>query len=209
MIKNIEFVCTGNSGRSPVAEVIAKDYLKSIGASNEYSATSSGTKVRQLQKDLPIKVMNPIINLGLERGIYRPAEVTEIQSAIEEENTEIVRGYFDRTCQTFIEEEVAYRKKILDELEVKSRVKQMREQTIPNSNSIAVLPMDSKNYKEVLSIFSNSVNMPIISVMSVLATGIQNAEIPNAFGKGGHDYRIVVEQIAKEVPEAVRRIIGA
>ena len=40
MPKIIEFVCTGNHGRSPVAELIALMYLKYNGMLGEYQAAS-------------------------------------------------------------------------------------------------------------------------------------------------------------------------
>ncbi len=43
--KVIEMVCTANHGRSPVAELIGRNYLREIGALGEYEAASSGTSV--------------------------------------------------------------------------------------------------------------------------------------------------------------------
>lgn len=46
-MKGIEFVCLGNNGRSPVAEVVAKDYVRKIGA--DIPIYSSGILVDNME----------------------------------------------------------------------------------------------------------------------------------------------------------------
>jgi protein-tyrosine-phosphatase len=48
--KLIEMVCTGNNGRSPVAELVGRNYLEEIGASDDYDTISSGTMVDKIGK---------------------------------------------------------------------------------------------------------------------------------------------------------------
>ena len=44
-LKKITTVCTGNSGRSPVLEVIAKNRLIELGEQNNFTVDSAGTLV--------------------------------------------------------------------------------------------------------------------------------------------------------------------
>lgn len=46
----IEYVCTGNNGRSPMAEAIAKDYLRREGLTEKFEITSSGSGLSGVTK---------------------------------------------------------------------------------------------------------------------------------------------------------------
>ena len=209
-MKNIEFVCSGNNGRSPVAELIATNYLERVGADREYSATSSGTIV-DLIKDggFPIKVMTPIIDIAKEREIYSQESLQDIERALRENDSSTVERYFREASDVFMREEAQERGELLKELGMRGEVKIGRDQTIARSNTIAILPVDRKNYHAVLKIYGESGYNPVISIMSVLATGNPLAEVENAFGLGKNFYRSRIEQLSKEVPEAVKRIIVA
>ena len=70
MIKQnkIEFVCTANHGRSPVAALMANNYLKEIGADKEYSTISSGHYVDAIKEgNVSIDFMLHVVGLAQER----------------------------------------------------------------------------------------------------------------------------------------------
>ena len=208
--KLIEMVCTGNNGRSPVAELIVRNYLESVGATADYDSISSGTMVDMIKSGgFPIKVMSPIIDMAKGREVYTAKELARLDSALREGDAQTVEGYFNKAAKIFSEEEARERGLILGELGISGDVKNGKDQTIPRSDAIVVLPMDRKNYEGVLSIYQNSGFSPVISVMSVLATGNLNSEVANAFGQGSDVYRQRIEQLVDEVPKAVRKIIGA
>lgn len=51
-MKKIIFICHGNICRSPAAEFIAKDYLKSIGKEDDFLITSSAVSYEELGNDI-------------------------------------------------------------------------------------------------------------------------------------------------------------
>ena len=50
MLYDLEFVCIGNNGRSPIAAAIAKKFLFETGISDKVRITSSGTLVDVMKK---------------------------------------------------------------------------------------------------------------------------------------------------------------
>ena len=208
--KLIEMVCTGNNGRSPVAELIARNYLESVGATTDYDSISSGTMVDIIKAGrFPIKVMTPIIDIAKGRRIYDSSELTKLDDALRSGDSKTVEGYFNKATQIFSEEESREREVVLRELSIYGEVKGGKEQTMPRPDVVAILPMDRKNYDGVLKIYHSSGFSPVISVLSVLATGDPNSEVANAFGQSSDVYRQNIEQLVDEVPKAVRKIIGA
>jgi len=206
----IEMVCTGNNGRSPVAELIARNYLQSVGATSDYDSISSGTMVDVIKSGgFPIKVMSPIIDIAKDRKIYDADEVKKLDEALINGDSQTVETYFNKATKIFSEEETGERDLFLRDLGITGRIKQEKDQTVPRRDVVAVLPMDRKNYLGVLGIYQTSDHSPIISVMSVLATGDPVSEVTNAFGQGPDVYRRRIEQLVDEVPKAVRKIIGA
>lgn len=208
MKKLIELVCTGNNGRSPVAELIARNYLHRVGAS-EYESISSGTMVEKIKAGgFPIKAMVPILELAKGRGIYDAHSLAELDGALRRRDTVAMEKYFQQASEIFAQEEAEERGKLLKEFGIEGFVKEGRDQTIARPDVVAVLPVDRKNYDGVLGIYQNSGHSPVIGVMSVLATGNPQSEVQNSFGQGVKVYRQRVEQLIEEVPKAVRKIVG-
>ena len=204
-------VCTGNAGRSPVAELIANNHLNEIGAGDDYEAVSSGTMVDRFSKGggFPIKVMTPLIDIARGQGLYDVESLKRLDEALRNGDRETIEFYFNKAAKEFSGREISHRERILRDLGISGTVKDTRDQTVPRQNAIAVLPMDRKNYVPVLDIYEGSEYTPIISVLSVLATGDLNAEVANSFGLGPEVYRERIEQLAHEVPIAVGKVIGA
>ncbi len=206
----IEMVCTGNRGRSPVAELIANNYLAEIGATDRYKAISSGASVDVIGKgEFPIKELKPLINVGLERDLYNSEEIEEIEKALEQENENVIRQYGTRIANQFGQEEIESRTETLPLLGIKGNVKTTSEQTIARPDTAAVLCVDKKNYDLIKYIYEGSGYNPIINVLSRYATGNPDAEVKNAFGLGKEVYKQRIEQLVREVPLAVDKIVKA
>ncbi len=63
----IEFVCTANKGRSPVAELIGNNYLQKKGL-QDYLAISSGSHVDSIKGgSMPLPLMISLIEKGRSR----------------------------------------------------------------------------------------------------------------------------------------------
>jgi protein-tyrosine-phosphatase len=209
MAKIIEFVCTGNHGRSPVAELIALMYLRERGVIGEYVAASSGTAVDAIEKDeVPAKSMAKIVDIGKERELYSADELKEIDQAIRDGNDKVLRDYFWRAADTFSGEEHEYRAEALKHFGIEGVVKEKGEQTIARPDTAAVFSMAGSNNEQVQAIYEGSGYEPVIDVLSRFATGNPDAALPDAFGKGKEEYFRAVEVLREHVPMAIDRLIN-
>ena len=67
--KIIEFACYGNSGRSPIAELAAKEWILEHGNGEEYEVRSSGVGVKDIETgNIPTAVQIKYIKQPLKRG---------------------------------------------------------------------------------------------------------------------------------------------
>ena len=204
MTKIIEFVCTGNSGRSKPAELNGIYHVGEIGLDKEYKVISSGTSVNDR---IPNAIMIRTIESGKQRALYSAAEVQEIDKAIRDGNDKILRNYFWRTADRFKQEEHTYRTEALKHFGIEGVIGKP-EQTIARPDTIAVLSMAESNNQQVKRIYSGSGYDPVIDVLSRFATGNPDApEIPNAFGKNKEEYFKAIEVILEQVPMAIDRLV--
>ncbi|MFH1439548.1 MAG: hypothetical protein ABIG89_03215 [Candidatus Woesearchaeota archaeon] len=206
--KLIEMVCTGNQGRSPVAELVAKNYLRKIRA-DEYSAISSGTSVDAIKRGKPTAVfMMHVIDIAVSRDVYSLRELTEYQTAVKERDEDKLSLLYIKAQDFFGEEERRYRLEVLPELSIEGTLKEEQEQTIVRLNTIAIFSMAKSNNADVENIYLGSRYDPIIAVLSAYATQNPEASIPNAFGLPRENYVAAVEKIMEDVPMAIDRLLG-
>ena len=207
--KLIEMVCTGNTGRSPVAELIAHNYLSGSGLLDEYGACSSGTRVSVKVGEGPkSNIFSRFVKLAQQRDIYSVKDRKEVSNALEEGDVQALRCYFTQAIDRFTQEEIEHRAEALPYFGIKGDVKEKPEQTIVKPNLLAILTMDERNKKLVEKIYESSDYDPNVDVLSRVATGNSKAELPNAFGKGRDVYFAGIEQLIREVPLALKNIMG-
>lgn len=199
--KLIEMVCTGNNGRSPIAELIARNRLEEAGALEEYDSISSGTLVSVIKSgNFPIKAMNPIIEVARNRGdVYNAQQLEELDTALKEGDTETVKKYFSVAAKLFEEEEKISRGIVLRELGIKGDVKSTQDQTVVRPNTVAIFVMDNENYQRAQKIYEGSGYNPTMESLGV----------ENSFGLVRDAYRGRVRQLLERVPKVVDRILGA
>lgn len=211
--KLIEMVCAGNRGRSPVAELLANNRIRDIGASDDYGAISSGTNVDYTKRvmsgeETPSQEMvTAIIDMGRGREIYTPSQLQEIDEAFRNGREDVLVQYFKQASQRLMDDENSHRRKIIAEFGVEGEVKQTNDQTIARSDTVIVLAMDRKNLQNISSIYGERGYSPKIDTLSSYATKVAGSQVLNAFARGEDVYRETVEQLVKEVPMAVDRAI--
>ncbi len=86
--KKIVFVCTGNTCRSPMAEILFKNYLKAIGLKG-FSVCSAGIQAKRGDTINP-KSAQALIENGLPAENFKSAKLTE----------KVVRDAFAIICMT-------------------------------------------------------------------------------------------------------------
>ena len=202
-------VCTANNGRSPVAELVAQNYLKKVRADKDYQAISSGTMVKAFADGgFPIDKMVPMIDLAKNLELYGPNDLETLNTAIDDGDQATVESYFNQGSSAMCDEETESRDKLLLRHHIGS-VKEKGEQTIARPDTVAVLTMDNRNYDRVGKIYVGYDNKPILSVVSILAGGELGSQIEDAFGLGEEAYERAFDQIINEVPRAIQKIVGA
>ena len=114
--KLFEFVCTGNHGRSPVAELIARAYLK---AHTGYDSISSGTVSDQIEAGNVVAAGKiRVIRPGLERGIYDAAQRKAADEAIRSGNEEQLEVFYQMAIDIFAKEERDWRGEALKKFSI-------------------------------------------------------------------------------------------
>jgi len=205
--KLIEMVCTGNQGRSPVAELVAQNYLRNIGT-HEYAAISSGTNVDEIKQGrLSTDFMVGMIKVAQERELYTAAELEMLQYAVQNDDTDKVKVLFAKAERTFVSEERKYRLEVLPELGIEGTLKENQEQTRVRTETAAVFSMAQNNNKAVERIYDGLSSKPLIAVLSAYAFDDLTAQIPNAFGKSKEIYIAAVQAIQIAVPKAINNLL--
>lgn len=207
LIKLIEMVCTGNQGRSPVAELIARNYLQQIGADG-YRAISSGTSVAAIKEHrVDVPFMIKVIGIGKERGLYNPSQVQAYDDAVRTGDATTLQTLYDIAQTAFGEEERRYRREVLPGLGIEGLVKEETEQTIQRDDTVGVFSMAQNNNAEVGKIYLDPPHQPVIAVLGAYAYNDPSAQIPNAFGQSKEVYVATVKAIQDAVPKAIDRLL--
>lgn len=194
-------VCTGNNGRSPVAELMARNRLRETGALGVYDSISSGTLVKAIKAHaFPIPAMAPIIEVAKKReDVYSAEQLKELDEALRAGDTDTVKRYFAIAANKFEDEDRANRTAVLEELKIPGKVKSTQDQTIKRPDVVAIFAMDEGNLGRVKKMYDGAGYAP----------AMENLAIENAFGLGIDVYRQRINELAVKVPAAVDRVIEA
>ena len=213
----IDFVCTANYMRSPIAELVAQWYLKKI---NEeiYRTVSSGSHVNAINmgaRNLEMKQL--LIEKAMERGdVYTPSiDHDIIKDAFEKRNDTTLDYYFNIAYDLFCNEERSNRAAALKRLKkmgIEGEIKREedREQTKAYSDRVAVFSMTEYNNNVVKELYRyHPIKEPMVSgVLSKFATGDKEAELPDHFGNGTKTTFKVVDRIVEEVQLGIDKLLN-
>lgn len=197
----LEWACTANMGRSPVAELIAREHLNFLSAG--YEATSSGSHVDSINRgELSTGFMTNVIDVAKQRvaddsklGIYTPSDLADINAAISDGNTEQIRHFYKQAAAFFQHEEHEDREAVLPQFGLETRLlKPGQDQTIARPNTLAVFAMADRNLEAIQGIYDESRHKPRV---------MESLGVMNAFGLGRDVYREVIAQLVEVVPKKV------
>jgi len=226
--KKITTVCTGNSGRSPVLEVIAKNRIAEHGLSDQYEVNSAGTLVDTINSgEYSIDGMKKFIDRAIERGdIYTPSQEKQLNSLVAQyDETEDpaaltkIQKMFGRTVQAFHSEELSSRAYAIREfgLPNDNLLKEGHDQFHPRgpaAGQVAVLTVDVRN-KGVVNDMYDEQGVPKPQLIEVVTQvpgnpgeGNPNAQVADAFGLPREAYMKAFEQLMQQGPEATDYILS-
>ena len=207
----IEGVCTANHGRSPVFQLIGENYLVRTGFDDEYQAASSGTLVNAIAKGkVPFEKKVQIVKMAMGRDLFHKSDYGFIMNAIESKNKEDQKAldvFYTQAVTAFQTEEHEWRSQALKDFNIHGTIKQTQDQTIARPDTLAVLAMDPGNRDRVKKIYEGTEYNPVIDVLSQYATGNPEAQLPDAFGVSREAYYEVIDNLTKEVPMAIDKLL--
>jgi len=208
----IEFVCTHNNGRSPLAEGFGRKYLESKGI-KEYGVISSGTHVTEVDEMLERKrvfsndISKLILQKGIEKGFFEDNSVIESILHYENFNDADAQNYAFQAANRFVSEEHGYKEQAFKKLGLGSP-KVGRDQTMVIPESRLVLGMGMQNVKKINEIYTGESNLPIIETLTGYASGNPGQEFKSEFGGSLKDYLVMGEVIRDHVHGAIDRFLA-
>jgi hypothetical protein len=217
----IEFVCGGNFGRSPLAELIAQNYLREIGKDHSYSACSSGAIVDAIDKhDIPLEKRIDWIGRAIRKGgVFSQQEKVSIEEALAENDSETILAYGEIVQERLHGIESEYRDEALLKYKICGRVKETREQTRAEPGRVAVLSVTPQDNEKVIAIYTNAGyrgegvcfskngSRTFLDTILNFAVGSDDGSLYGQFGKTREQYFQLVEKLIEVVPMAVDKAI--
>lgn len=211
----IEFVCTGNLGRSPIAEAIAGCEFKKLKAN--YKVRSSGTKVDELAraargKNIEEGLARKLVSVGVGRKIYNSFSEDAARilgmSELGSYDSKQLQKFANQALVLFEPEEAKLRNEALHNCGIDAKLKSIREQTRGNPDSILVLGMDIGHVDEIFRIYNLYGLNPRADTLERYS-GFEQTGFKGAFGSGSLDaYISLVRRMQKCVASAIDRFMG-
>jgi len=209
----IEYVCTANGGRSPMAEVAAQKHVNELSLEREIMVCSSGSHYEVLQKmEMPFNYLMSNLGLGLERGFYNQEQKREAEKILRDKDK------FEKTYQQDLvtrevikelaripeiiltEEEEHFRDLVLGEVGLQYLGKEQQYQ--PREEVEVVLPMKDSNAERVRELSDPDIAQIIMPIREY--AGLEG-DIPNPFGKGIEIWRETRDSIFEAAKGSIER----
>ena len=211
-MKFIEFVCSGNHGRSVIAEALADIELARQG-NRYYKARSSGTIVNELnfcrkrKNGFDENFARKLVTIGLERGMYDGAAKEIIGlNKLSKEQKKLIQQYASQALTLFEEEEAVYRIEALKISGIDVELKQFSEQTIVRPDSALILGMGQEHFDSVVKIYNAKEMSPRVDTLERYA-GYEQTGFKGAFGRGLDNYIKMVRRMNFCVASAINRFL--
>ena len=214
--RRIEYVCTANNGRSPLAETMARahlklnyrDFLEGI------TISSSGTDADISKKPIDsFKIASYLIGRGHNYNLVSPdlysseerglveKEILKKDDSERYEEDEIFRGIVNnlatRTLNHFQREEVELRDEFLRDFGLIYEGRSNK-QTKVSSDISLILPMAQSNAEKIREIYRVSSNQPRLEVISDYSG---TDPILNSFGSPHKEEHIEAFKLVKKASE--------
>ncbi len=204
----MEFACTGNQGRSPLSEAIARDHVKENGY--ELLIISSGTK-RAINVDGVPGIDNQLMILGRAAArneqlrIYTESEMTELDLLLNDADKtreeydshgtihDVIRAYDIRAREVFDKEEHEFRERASQEINLKTPIKKDGQQTQASKRITKLIAMGESNEEDAKKIYEES----------ECELDSDNYGIGNTFGLPYDEYIAMVHDLKDKVEDSI------
>ncbi len=210
MVIGIEYVCTGNNGRSPMAEAIAKDYVARFEI-NDVIVSSSGSRLhpmfaQQDQNDLDGGI--EIVRTAWENGLYR-GRMEQFAAGLLRAEDELRKpgadfAGLDRCIEYAAKAEAIFRNVSLLKRGLFADG-EYQKPAIHNSSADIVIAMGSSNAKDVGLIANRMGVAPRIVLLNEYA-GLEGS-VPDAFCKRQDAYDATCLHLLVAVPKTIKRAL--
>ncbi len=201
----IEYVCTGNNGRSPMAEAIALDYVHRKGLEDRVEICSSGSGLHELTKPTGEKwkkMYLGVVDLALKNGIYQESWRQDEARRVFKLGMDVEDAVLDAAVNYAVNMEAHFRNVALFEIGLVAGGK-YHKPTEARHNGL-ILPMAESNAAEVRTIYEDiTVFTPIIQPLNAYV-GLEG-EVTNPFCKLLPAYQATREDLLRSVPLSIEK----
>lgn len=213
----IEFVCTGNGGRSPTAHTLAQNYVENLGLEDAVKIYSSGTGADFAEEDLfqfPIPFLLDYIEVGLRSGTYQGSAKTTAERVvarkeacaldIEKGDTEACR-IVEYCIRYLMADEVVKRNQVLMEIDLVPG-NRFHRQTKLRCEVDLILPMKRSNAEYVAKLYAAQNRKP--QIVPLLEYAGMPGEVNDPFAGTIDDFRKTRDLIEEATKKSLDRAIG-
>ena len=160
----VEICCTGNNGRSPMAEVIANKILEENGFEGHIGVISTGTRADpQWDNVLPYQKVVSIYSKALRSGLVKKAEIDKEKYEHDEEYRKATQATVRELLGIMRPIEAALRDAAL--LDAGLKYQGRRSQTIPRDDVDMLLGMEEKHATHAKQIYAGKAHPPRIGTI--------------------------------------------
>ncbi len=209
----LEYVCTGNNGRSPMAEAIAQDYVQRQGLADKIKVSSSGSGLhRGTMKfgDALVAQKLGLVRMALENGVFQESWKQREARLVSEDVRD--EQFLDDLFNYAIRVEGILRDQALFEvgLVATGKYHQTTQAMILDADRRIVLPMAGSNVDQVKKIYTGFNQPRVLTTLNEYA-GMEG-DVPNPFCQLLPAYREsrdhLMVAVPKTVDRAVRELLG-
>jgi protein-tyrosine-phosphatase len=199
----IEVVCTGNNGRSPMAEVIGNYFISSMGLENRLCFISSGTRADPGWDTYPsYSEVVSILNKASRHGLMKAVDVDEDKYKNDPAYRMIIQEKVHMAFRIMRPIEAALRDAALYDIGLRYNGK--RTQTRARDDISLVLGMESRHITHLNEIYSRASYKPPFNTLTKYGGII--GEIPDFIGNPHPSVCFKIKDILHEVmPKVINR----
>ncbi len=206
----IEYICTGNGGRSPIAHTIAQNYVQNTGLEDKIKIYSSGTHAQFAQTNLlqfPLSFLLDNIKIGLNSGAYQ-RNAQEIAKRVVEHKEECLnqksRKDIKYCIRYLMADEVIKRNQVLLEIGLVPQTN-FHQQTRIRDDINLILLLNIEHARYVSRLYTAANKVPQIACLRAYAK--LPGQIDDPFGRTLDDFRKTRDRIKEAVEKSIDRAI--